>query len=263
MSYSDTSSNSSSKSSIKRIFTKKYIYPEWFTDTDFKFLQKKLSEIKKLRFFHARASEHFNNMNYYIFGPSITITAISGVASFLSTSTLVEPEVKSGFGISVGVLASISTMLQSIGSSCKFSAKADAHRMASEEYSKLITRIKFEMDRPNEEEFCNDLESKILEIQNKCNYFVPQFIIDNYYKYKNLNKKKHTSYGTFDSTLKKENSEKSKPIGSPLVTNTQEYEPANSVLPDENISIKITEESTSPSPDVSTGINGLGLHSSI
>lgn len=186
----DNESKSSSKSSVKRVFTSSYVYPDWFTDTDYKFYDKMLSELNKKRHFHTKASEHFNKMNYYIFGPSIAITAISGIASFLSTSSLVQTEVQNGFGISVGIMASISTMLQSIGSSCRFSAKADAHRLASEEYSKLITRLKFEMERPDEQSFLGDMEAQMLEIQNKCNYFVPQFIIDDYYKNKKCQEKK-------------------------------------------------------------------------
>ena len=34
------------------------------------------------------------------------------------------------------------------------------------------------MDMPNEEDFVDKLEKEILDIQNKCNYFVPQFIVD-------------------------------------------------------------------------------------
>ncbi len=39
---------------------------------------------------------------------------------------------------------------------------------------------------PNEEDFTDKLEAQILDIQSKCKYFVPQFIVDDYDK---LNKK--------------------------------------------------------------------------
>lgn len=173
-------SNCSKAETPKKIFTNDYIYPTWFTPNDYKFYIKLKDELKKLRYLHTRASEYFNKLNYYIFGPSIGITAISGVASFLATSTLVTIEIQNAFGISVGILTSISTMLQSVGSSCKFSSKADAHRQAAEEYSKLLTRLEFEMEMPNEKKFADEMEKSILDIKNKCNYFVPQFIIDEY-----------------------------------------------------------------------------------
>ena len=53
-------------------------------------------------------------MNFYIFGPSISITALSGIASFLSTSDFIETEARNGLGVTVGVLASISSMLQAL-----------------------------------------------------------------------------------------------------------------------------------------------------
>ena len=58
-------------------------------------------------------------------------------------------------------------------------AKEDAHRMAAEEYNKLGVKLKFEMEMPNEEDFADNLEQQILEIQNKCNYFfAPQHIVE-------------------------------------------------------------------------------------
>ena len=35
---------------------------------------------------------------------------------------------------------------------------------------------------PNEEDFTDKLDQEILDIQNKCNYFIPQFILDKYLK---------------------------------------------------------------------------------
>jgi hypothetical protein len=199
MSLSSSDSDISRGETPKKTFHSEYIYPKWFTPNNYKFYSKQREELKKLRYLHTRASDHFNRYNYYIFGPSISITAISGVASFLATSTLVTIDVQNVFGISVGVLASISTMLQSIGSSCKFSAKADAHRQAAEEYSKLLTRLEFEMEMPNEEDFADNMEDSILDIKNKCNYFVPQFIIDEYCKKKKCVKEKKPKFNIINN----------------------------------------------------------------
>ena len=76
-------------------------------------------------------------------------------------------------------------MLQSLGSAYRFSAKEEAHRH-TEEYNKLGVKIRFEIEMPNEEDFTDKLEMEILDIQNKCRYFAPQFIIEKYSK----NKKK-------------------------------------------------------------------------
>ena len=120
--------------------------------------------------------------------PSVCITSFSSIASFLSTSNIVNDNIKTGLSISVGVFASISTLLQSVSSNCNYSTKSDLHRTATEEYDKLITKINFEIEIPNEKDFVEKMENKILDIQNKCKYIPPQFIIEEYEnKYENIN----------------------------------------------------------------------------
>ena len=89
---------------------------------------------------------------------------------------------KNGFAVTVGVFASVSTMMQSLASALQFSASLEAHRAAAEEYNKMIIRLKFEMEMPNEEDFTDKLETEIIDIQNKCKYFPPQHIVSQYDK---------------------------------------------------------------------------------
>lgn len=173
-------SNLSSESSISRVFQEKYIYPKWFTKQKYKFYEKLEERLKKLRYVHSRSAEHYEKMNVYIFGPSITITALSGIASFLSTSDFIESEARNGLGVTVGVLASISSMLQAVASASKYHAKIESHRGAAEQFNSLLTRLRFEMELPDEENFTDQIEKQILEIKNKCNFYPPQFIIDEY-----------------------------------------------------------------------------------
>lgn len=167
----------SSISSVERVFPHEYIYPEWFTKKKYKFYETVEFRLKKLRYIHSRSSEYYEKLNLWIFAPSISITALSSIGSFLSTSDFIGNS-QSVFGITVGVLASISAMLQSLASSCKYSAKAEAHRGAADQYNKLLVKLQFEMEMPNEENFTDQIEIDILEVHNKCNYFPPTFIID-------------------------------------------------------------------------------------
>ena len=178
-------STSTSESSIERVFEKEYVYPDWFTEKKYHFYKKMLSRLKKLRYVHARSGEYYSKLSMYIFGPSIAITALSGIGSFLSTSEFIGDTDQTAFGITVGVMASISTMLQSVASVCQYSAKTEAHKTAADDYNKLIVRLKFEMEMPDEPEFTNDLEQQILDIQNKCKYIPPQFIFKEWTKQKN------------------------------------------------------------------------------
>lgn len=176
-SHMNTLGESDTNSSISTL-ENEYKYPIWYNKKKHDFYRKIYRRIKELIRIHSESSAYFGKMDKYIFGPSIFITCLSSIASFLSTSELVHDNLQIVFGISVGVLASISALLQSVGSAYRYSAKEEAHRQAAEDYNKLSVKVKFEMVMPNEEHFVDQLESQILEIQHKCNYFAPQFIID-------------------------------------------------------------------------------------
>ena len=138
--------------------------------------------LNELKWVHARSAQYYDKMNNLFVLPTILITSISGIASFLSTSSIINEDTKTTFGISVGVMASISSLLQSMSSAYKFGTKAEMHRTAAEEYNKLIVKISFEIADPNESKFIENLESKLLEIQSNCKYFPPQNICDKYNK---------------------------------------------------------------------------------
>ena len=138
--------------------------------------------LQELKWIHARSAQYYDKMNNIFVIPTILITSFSGMASFLSTSAMVSEDSKTTFGISVGIMASVSSLLQSMSSAYKFSTKAEMHRTAAEEYNKLLVKISFEMADPNEEDFIETLEQKLLEIQNNCKYFPPQHICDRYSK---------------------------------------------------------------------------------
>lgn len=172
--------SSSNSSHVTRIFSGTYVYPEWVTKKHYKFFRRLQKRLNKLKYIHSQASVYYENRNFYIFAPSITITAVSSIGSFLSTASFISENTQNMFGISVGVLASASAMLQSLASACKYNVKAEAHRTAADQYDRLLTRLQFEMEMPNEKKFIDDFEKEILDVQNKCNYFPPQFIVDKY-----------------------------------------------------------------------------------
>ena len=163
-----------------------------------KFLESINKQIKKNRYLHNRSSEYYGKLHNYIFIPSVFITGISTIFAFLSTSQYIGIEDQSIFAIIVGVLSSISTVLQSLSGAYKFSNKSELHRNAAEEFNNLQIKVKFEKDKEeNNQEFLNNLELELLDITKKCKYLPPQFIISSWYttpQYKHLSKfKKETS----------------------------------------------------------------------
>ena len=167
-------------SSNQRKYTGEYTYPTWFTKHKYVFCQGMIERLRRLVWIHTRSTIYYEKRHFRIFIPNITITALSGIASFLSTSQFIENDVQRGLGIAVGVMTSISALVQSVASVTRYSAKAESHQVAADQYTRLLTRLKFEIEMPNEEDFLDSLEESILEIQNKCNYFPPQFIVNSY-----------------------------------------------------------------------------------
>ena len=194
---SDISINTNPESDI---FENTYKYPEWYNKKKYTFYNIMLARLKKLSYVLTRSSQYYGKMNYYVFGPSIALTAISGIASFLSTSSFIESNTQNAFGVSVGIIASISSVMQSIGGACQFSAKQEGHRSTAEQYNNLIVKTKFEIEMPNEENFADDLEVMILDIQGKCNFFPPQFIVDAYENKQRIKSpKEHELEGSFEN----------------------------------------------------------------
>jgi hypothetical protein len=159
-----------------------YKYPDWYNLKKFLFYKKIYKRLKILVEIHSETSNYYGKLDKFIFGPSIVISCLSGIGSFMSTSEFIDNRTQNIFGISVGIMASVAALIQSIGSATRYSAKEESHRTAAEEYNKLSVKVKFEMEMPNEEDFQDKLEATILDIQNKCKYFSPQFIVDKHTK---------------------------------------------------------------------------------
>lgn len=220
----------------------------WFTEKHYNFYAKKLAHLQKLRYVHSESAAYYDKLHLKIYAPSIIITSISGIGSFLSSSSLFSTNVQTGIAIGVGVFTSISAMIQSLASAVDYSTKAKVHREAGEEYDKLITRVEFEMEMPNEEGFSDELESLILEIQNKCNYAPPKHIVEGYENYLAKRERKLNKYNS--------NSKKS------ISLLPVKYNDNQNTLQTKNININdtllnIDDETKSISSSVAINIDGM------
>ena len=147
------------------------------TEIKLRRLQERLNMQYRL---HARASKYYEYLNLKFIGPAILISAFSSIASFLGTAGFMSTDARNYFGVCVGILTTISTMLQSISGSCSFNTKRDSFLAAADEYGKLITMVEFELAMPNEDkhEFFDRIEAAILEIQAKCKFIPPLFLVE-------------------------------------------------------------------------------------
>ncbi len=158
----------------------KYNYPEWYNELQHGFYRKTICRLQKLFKMNVEAAKYYEKINFYIFGPSITITALSSMASFLSTTDLLGDSAKTGFGISVGVLTVISTAMQSVAGTCQYKSRSEAFRLSADRYEQLLTKLRFESEMPKKEDFLEKLEAEILEVQGKNTYFPPEKISSKY-----------------------------------------------------------------------------------
>jgi hypothetical protein len=145
------------------------------------FLHKMVKRLNRQFNMHVDSTAYYKKMHILVTIPSIIISAFSSIAAFLATSSLISQEKQNAFALSVGIIAAISTTLQTFSSAFKYPARIESHSVAAQQYANLKTQAEFEEEIPDEDfnEFAHDLEKKIIDIQNKCNFFVPGFIRQN------------------------------------------------------------------------------------
>lgn len=144
------------------------------------FYKEKKKYINRLKYLNGKASTYYNYKHLRLYLPSIIISGLSSIMSFLASSKEFDDDITFLFTVMVGVFTTIVSILQSIASVTNDSMKSKLHREAYENYDKLLTKLSFEIILPNEKNFINNLEKEILKIKSKCKYPIPQFLIKNY-----------------------------------------------------------------------------------
>lgn len=141
-------------------------------------LDKFYKRLKKERFINNNSSTYYGTLNQRFVVPGIVITGLSSIGSFMTTSDMLDEDEKQGFGVTVGVLTAVATVIQSMSASFGFQLKKDAFATSADVYDSLLTKVEFEICNPNEnfDEFCNNLEQDILKIKSDCKYLVPLHI---------------------------------------------------------------------------------------
>jgi hypothetical protein len=148
------------------------------------FLTEYIDRLEELKWIHSRSSEYYERRNIAITIPSIVLTSVSGIMSFMSTSSGVSSGFQYASSITVGIIAAVSSLVQALSSTLQFGTKSELHRDVADRYEKIITSIKFEFVDHSDENFIEELEKQIIEVQNMCKYFPPMFLYDQYRQFK-------------------------------------------------------------------------------
>jgi hypothetical protein len=148
------------------------------------FLTEYIDRLEQLKWIHSRASEYYERRNLAITIPSIVLTSLSGIMSFMSTSSGVSSSFQYSSSITVGIIAAVSSLVQALSSTLQFGTKSELHRDVADRYEKIITSIKFEFVDHSDENFIEELEKQIIEVHNMCKYFPPMFLYEQYRQFK-------------------------------------------------------------------------------
>lgn len=133
---------------------------------------------------HALAGSYYSEMSKKITAPTLVLSALSSIASFVASSEIIKNRWKVVLTLSVGIMTTLTAMIQSFSSAYQFDIKANAHFKAADNYDQLITEIDFEKCYPNDTKFFQNLEKRVLEVKGNCQFLVPSYIKSEYYRSK-------------------------------------------------------------------------------
>lgn len=140
-----------------------------------------LYRFKKLRYINKIAGEYYSRKNKQIVIPSIIISAIASILSFLATSGGISEKEKEYLSIAVGCITILSTTLQTFSTTFGFNTRHDAFQRCADEYNKILIRLKMKKANCVNLEISTlvpELEKQAIEITNGCKYLPPQWVYE-------------------------------------------------------------------------------------
>lgn len=133
-------------------------------------LDKLLEQSKKLEKKYYDSFKYYTYVNNLLIMPSIFLTSIASIFSFLSTSTMIDQKDQNFYLLMVAIITAASSLMQTISGSCKYSVKRDQFNQAANDFNNLVDRISFEILEENEQYFINSVEDEIKRIKDNCKY---------------------------------------------------------------------------------------------
>ena len=147
-----------------------------------------LHRFRKLRYIHQISATYYSKLNKRIVIPSIIISGISSVLSFMASARSIGETTSEYISITVGILTIIITTLQTFTTSFGFSVKMDDFTNSANEYNKIIVELKMKHNQCNTENICqliNELDQKAIKITYDSKYLPPQWVYEKWTKEKN------------------------------------------------------------------------------
>jgi hypothetical protein len=137
-----------------------------------------LRDITREKLTFTLCAAHYEALSLRLTVPTIVITAFSGFVSFLGASDIIPAEWKDYISLSVGLMATVATILGGLAQQFKYGNRAESFNSAAQQYGILEHKLEFSI-RANAgkrmgDEFYNLVETQILDIAKSMKYFPPQ-----------------------------------------------------------------------------------------
>ena len=129
-----------------------------------------LEQSKKLENKYYNSYLYYSKLNNLLIIPSIFLTSIASIFSFLSTSTMIDKRDQNFYLLIVAIITATSSLMQTLSGSCKYSVKKDQFNQAANDFNSLVDKISFEILEENEQDFINSVEDEIKRIKENCKY---------------------------------------------------------------------------------------------
>ena len=137
---------------------------------------------------HSASQQHFDRLNSWFFWPSLIFTSFTSAFSFLATQF---PEHSSKFNVTIGIIASISSLIVALSETYRYGSKAEQHGLAAESFENLRTKLFFksaqlqfkdnkDLSPCESQAFFKSIEDQITEISRQCKDLVPTKIVKDY-----------------------------------------------------------------------------------
>ena len=132
---------------------------------------------------HTLASQYYRvRHHYFLFLPATILTSVSAVLAFMSTSEYLA-RYQSVFILIAGIVATVTTLLQTISDQMGLNSKANMHRTAAAELEPLLIALNFnEVDAIKKgshaftEYELNVVRKQVLSVEASCTDSIPMFI---------------------------------------------------------------------------------------
>lgn len=129
---------------------------------------------------HISSAQYYQQWYLYITIPIVVLTTLGSTLAFVSTSNIVADTDRQVMSLIVGIIGIIASLVQSVANTLAYGTQSQSFTSAARQYDQLVVKIMFETELPDEADFIQMIEKRLLDIRAQCGYYPPQHIMKQY-----------------------------------------------------------------------------------